>query len=175
MIIHPYRLITTLAMMLVSFSVAAQEPSVTTPNMVQAIEPPAMTAAIDGSDPNQMESLFFTNNQLISIARANQGFIAPTEAYDPNNQTDDPQDSSSRIVSLQGIVYNSPSDWTIWLNGARVTPDKVPERAMDLSVAKDRIRLRWMDIANQRIVNFTLRPNQTYLLDSDTIIVGVDQ
>lgn len=139
------------------------------------VEPPAITQALSDTSKNKPESLFFTNNQLIAIARANQGFLAPSEAIDPNNQSDNPIDMGPRTVSLAGIVFNSKADWTVWINGERITPTTVPDRIMGITVKKDTVRLRWMDIANQRIVNFSLKPNQTYLLDSDTIIVGVDQ
>lgn len=118
----------------------------------------------------EKKSIFFTPNQLIAIMRANQGFIAPREAFDENNQGDKPQDAGPRELILNGIVYNSKSDWTIWFNGERVTPKNIPDRIMGLNVEKDRVHIRWMDIGNKRIVNITLLPNQKYLLDSDTIV-----
>lgn len=118
------------------------------------------------------ESLFFTPNQIASIMRANQGFIAPEAAYNPDNQSGKPIDKGPRNIVLSGIVYNAPNDWTIWLNGQRVTPKNKPERVMGLTVRQDRIHLRWMDIGNQRIVNITLRPHQVYALDTDTIRPG---
>lgn len=116
------------------------------------------------------DSIFFTSNQLIAIMRANQGFIAPKEAISAD--TPAAVDSGPRIIKLAGIVYHGVNDWTIWLNGERVTPKNKPERVMGLVVKSDRIHLRWMDLARQRIVNLTLRPHQQYLLDSDTILPG---
>lgn len=118
------------------------------------------------------ESLFFTPNQLVSIMRANQGFIAPREAFDKTNQSDKPLDSGPRVITLSAIIYNGKNDWTVWLNGEKVTPKNIPDRIMGITVKPDRVHLRWMDIGNQRIVNITLRPNQQYLLDSDTIVLG---
>jgi protein-disulfide isomerase len=137
---------------------------------VETPQPPSVLAAINGKSNNAAQSLFFTANQLASIMRANQGFIAPREAFDPTNQSDRPSDGGPRILTLAGIVYNGAKDWTIWFNDTRVTPKNIPDRIVGLSVKKDRIHLRWMDIGNQRIVNLTLRPNQSYLLDSDTIV-----
>lgn len=115
-------------------------------------------------------SLFFTPNQLASIMRAKEGYLAPREAFDPNNQSDNPNSVGSRVVSLAGIIYVSKKDWVIWLNGERVTSKNMPQRLVGVTVKPDRVHLRWMDIANQRIVNITLQPHQQYLLDSDTII-----
>jgi hypothetical protein len=139
-------------------------------------QPPSVTATVTQTpiapETKTMDSIFFTPNQLIAITRANQGFIAPQEAYDPDNQSSKPIDPGPRIISLSGIVFNSKSDWTIWLNNERVTPKNIPDRIMGLSVRKDRVFIRWMDLGNQRIVNIVLRPNQQYLLDSDQIILG---
>lgn len=118
------------------------------------------------------DSLFFSPNQIISIMRANQGFIAPQEAISDSNQGDRPNDPGPRVLTLAGIAYQTPREWTIWLNGERVTPKNIPDRIMGLTVKKDRIFLKWMDIANQRIVNLTLRPHQNYNLDTDTITPG---
>ncbi len=147
-----------------------QTPAVVTP------QPPAVTATVTQTpiapETKTMDSIFFTPNQLIAITRANQGFIAPAEAYDPDNQSSKPIDPGPRIIALSGIVFNSQRDWTIWLNNERVTPNNIPDRVMGLSVRKDRVYIRWMDLGNQRIVNITLRPNQQYLLDSDSIVPG---
>lgn len=135
-------------------------------------QPPSVLSAVSDDKDEKVASLFFTPNQLMAIMRANQGFIAPKEAYDPNNQSSKPQDPGPRSVALSGIVYHGAHDWTIWLNGERVTPKNVPDRIMGLTVKKDRVHLRWMDIGNQRVVNMVLAPNQKYLLDSDEIVPG---
>lgn len=167
----------------VAGTMPATAPVASAPAVV-APTPTALPPAADGQlvSPTPMlvsttkqvkkESIFFTPNQLISIMRANQGFIAPSEAFDTNNQGDKPMDRGPRVVALTGILYHGKNDWTIWLNNERVTPKNIPDRIMGLSVKADRVHVRWMDIGNQRIVNITLRPNQQYLLDSDTIISG---
>jgi hypothetical protein len=115
------------------------------------------------------ESLFFTPNQLASIMRAKEGFMAPREAFDPNNQAN-PMTTAPHTISLAGIVYVSKNDWVIWLNGERVTQKNMPQRLIGVTVKPDRVHLRWMDIPHQRIINITLEPHQQYLLDSDTIV-----
>lgn len=117
------------------------------------------------------ESLFFTSGQLIEIMRANQGFIAPKAAAKKEEQGAY-VDRGRRILTLSGIVYNGPSEWTVWLNGQRVTPKNIPEDVLGLTVKEDRIHLRWNDRGNQRIVNLTLRPHQQYNLDTDVVSSG---
>lgn len=120
------------------------------------------------------ESIFFTQNQIIAIMRANQGFIAPQAAIDDTNQGERPYDPGPRVIKLSGIVYNGPHDWTIWLNDQRVGPKNTPDHVMGLVVEKDRIHLKWMDIGQQRLVNIVLRPHQRYFLDTDTILSATE-
>lgn len=116
------------------------------------------------------ESLFFTPNEVMSIMRANQGFISQ-DGMGGDAGTPAVQDSR-RIITLAGIAYRGANDWTVWLNGERVTPKNIPEGILGLTVKKDVILLKWLDAPNQRIVNLTLRPHQKYNLDTDTISSG---
>lgn len=144
------------------------------PTAVGANAPDNFTQGQDRSvtvtSQGKPESIFFTPNQLASIMRAQQGFLVPREAFDPNNQGGEPTTGGSRVVSLAGIVYVNSKDWVIWLNGERVTRKNMPQRLVGLTVRPKLVHLRWLDVPNQRIVNITLRPHQQYLLDSDTII-----
>lgn len=161
-----------LAFMLCLAPIAAMAQDVPSAPVAVAAPAPVAAPAEQKGTSVEKESLFFTPNQLVSIMRANQGFIAPREAFDENNQGAKPADQGPRVIALTGIIYHGSKDWTIWLNGERITPKNIPDRVMGLTVKSDRIHLRWMDIGNQRIVNITLRPNQKYLLDSDTIEIG---
>lgn len=127
-------------------------------------------ASFAANEPRQ--SLFFSPNQIASIMRANQGFIAPKEAYDEKNQSEKPVDSGPRILSLSGIMFQGPNDWIIWFNGHRVTPKNIPDRVMGLKVESNRIHLKWMDIGNQRVINLTLYPHQQYNIDTNVILPG---
>lgn len=117
------------------------------------------------------KSLFMTPNEITSVLQARQGYLAPEEAYDEDNQYN-PVDPGPRILSLAGIVYVNRNDWTIWLNGERVTPANVPDRVIDLTVKRDRIHMKWLDIKEQRVVVITLRSHQRYDLDSGLMMPG---
>lgn len=119
------------------------------------------------------DSLFFSQNELIAIMRARQGYVAPQQAMVMTASPGEPA-AEPRLIRLSGIIYNGPNDWTVWLNDQRVGPKNLPERVMGLVVEKDRVKLKWMDLNLQRVVNLTLRPHQTYDLDSDTILTSTD-
>ncbi len=117
------------------------------------------------------KSLFMTPNEITSILQARQGVLVAEEAFDENNQFE-PVDLGPRVLSLAGIVYVDRNDWTIWLNGERVTPANIPDRVIDLTVKRDRIHLKWLDIKQQRVVVITLRSHQRYDLDSGLLMPG---
>lgn len=140
--------------------------------------PVAVSAAVP------RESIFFTPEEIAILQQARQGYLdsrfqtqVPVEAAaentaDDGKKDDAPIDRGRRILTLAGVVYQSPQDWTIWLNGERVTPRNIPENIRSLTVNVDHVRLRWFDKAENRIVNITLRPHQHYNLDLDTIAPG---
>lgn len=125
------------------------------------------------------ESIFFSLDELDLILQASQGALqledeasADTDGDAATTAQEQPVDRGRRILTLSGVVYQSPNDWTIWLNGERVTPRNIPENVRGLVVNTDHIRLRWFDRAENRIVNITLRPHQQYNLDLDTLLPG---
>jgi len=118
------------------------------------------------------ESLFFTQDELFSIMRANQGFLAPKLDLTKPSADNKPVDRGRRVITLSGILYHGPNDWTIWLNDERVTPKNLPEHVKGLTVKREYIVLRWEDIATQKMINVTLYPHQNYNIDLDLISNG---
>lgn len=124
------------------------------------------------------ESIFFSAEELEILMQASQGQaqgLVDDGAESSETETAEPEqpiDRGRRILTLAGVVYQSSKDWTIWLNGERVTPRNIPENVRGLTVQPDQIRLRWFDKAENRIVNITLRPHQHYNLDLDLISPG---
>lgn len=121
---------------------------------------------------SSVPSLVFTPSQYALLREARIGFNtrAPTlqelaRAGDPNDPNYRPP-VSIRDVKLTGIAYNTPDDWTIWLNNARVTPDALPAEAVDLRVYKDFIELKWFDTLTSQIFPVRLRANQKFNLDT---------
>lgn len=121
---------------------------------------------------SSVPSLVFTPSQYALLREARIGFNtrAPTlqelaKAGDPNDPNYRPP-VSIRDVKLTGIAYNTPDDWTIWLNNARVTPDAMPAEAVDLRVYKDFIELKWFDTLTSQIFPVRLRANQKFNLDT---------
>jgi hypothetical protein len=127
---------------------------------------------------SSIPSLVFTPSQYALLREARIGFNtrAPTlqelaKAGDPNDPNYRPP-ASIRDIKLGGISFNTPDDWTIWLNSSRVTPDALPAEAIDLRVYKDFIELKWFDALTNQIYPVRLRTNQKFNIDSRIFLPG---
>lgn len=134
--------------------------------------------------PPAVQSLFFNPMEQALLREARSGFN--THVMDDGGaieeaveklalQKDEPAGEASivdRALSLGGIVFTTPDDWTIWLNKRRITAGNLPKEAIDLRVYKDFIELKWFDARSNRIFPIRLRPNQTFNLDAQTFVPG---
>jgi len=119
----------------------------------------------------KMPSLFFTywQHEAIQDAKNSRGVVRPPtqEELDAINQGEDFRpDPGIRDITLGGIVYVKNGDWTIWLNGQRVTPDAVPEEVLDLRVHKNHIEVKWLDDYTDQVFPIRLRAHERFNLDT---------
>lgn len=75
-----------------------------------------------------------------------------------------------REIELAGVLYFSAYDWTIWLNGERVTPYFIPEEVIKLDVTRNNVYIEWFDRFYDRILRVNLRPHQTFYMDANVIL-----
>ena len=128
-------------------------------------------------NPEDIQSLFFTHWQHHSIidAKNSRGFVrAPSQAEldaIERGEEIDPE-PSEREISLGGIVYDSPTEWTIWLNNQRVTPTALPEQIINLVVFKDYIEMRWLDDFTNQVFPLRIRSHQRFNLDTRIFLTG---
>ena len=135
--------------------------------------------------PPAIPSLVFTTEQQSQLREARTGFNSNVST--PEKEVEEAEIArlaeeqknaepvtrlSSRKVSLGGIVFSTPDNWTIWLNKKRVTPGKLPAEVVDLRVYKDFIELKWFDVTTQQVYPIRLRPNQIFYLDGRIFVPG---
>lgn len=127
---------------------------------------------------SSVPSLVFTPSQYALLREARIGFNtrAPTlqelgKYADPNDPNYRPP-AAVRDVKLGGIAFNTPDDWTIWLNGSRVTPDAIPAEALDLRVYKEFIEIKWFDAVTNQVYPIRLRTNQRFNIDTRIFLPG---
>lgn len=77
-----------------------------------------------------------------------------------------------RDITLNGLVYGGKNDWTIWLNGSRVTPGALPKEVIDLRVYKEFIEMKWFDDYSQTVYPIRLKPHQRFNLDTRIFLPG---
>jgi hypothetical protein len=136
---------------------------------------------MSGFNPNEYASLVFTYWEHVAIqdARRSRGLVrAPTEdelMRELNNRNDEERvmpPPEERDISLNGIVYRSAGDWTIWLNSKRVTPDALPEEIIDLRVFDEYIEMKWFDEYTNQVFPIRLRPHQRFNIDARMFLPG---
>lgn len=105
------------------------------------------TLALSPAPTRAQTSLFFTQEETQAIES-----LAQTEKQkSPDAPTSD--------ISLDAILYYSPHDWKIWLQGEPWTPETSPPGIRILKVSPDRVTLK---IALNPPVRIALKPHQTW-------------
>lgn len=118
--------------------------------------------------PDGYRSLMFTAEEHARIMAAlGRRQLAAPAAPLPTVQEGQVID---RVLHLSGIVYANPRDWTIWLNGRRITPREQPDEVRGLRVSRDAIELQWYDAVNEAVVPVRLRPQQRFSLDTHSFV-----
>lgn len=123
----------------------------------------------------QIGSLFFTSYEHQLVKEARKGFVAraPTETEVDESQGDDkPRPKGPRELQVGGIVYLSADDWTVWINGQRVTPDRLPPEILDIRVSKDFVKLKWFDSFTNQIYPVKIKTHQRFNLDTRIFLPG---
>lgn len=129
-------------------------------------------------EPSGIPSLVFTASQHALLREARIGFNTRVPTAQELKDFGDPNDPnyrpppSLREISLQGIAFITPDEWTIWLNKKRVTPEAIPSEAVDLRVYKEFIELRWYDAQTNQVYPIRIRPNQTFNIDARMFLPG---
>ncbi len=124
--------------------------------------------------PDEMITMFFTYWQHALLQEAKQQYnIATTN---PATAAAAAQSQVSvnaiRELSLGGISYLSHKDWTVWLNGQRITPETIPETIMDIHVYNEHIEIKWFDEKTKIIYPVRLHAHERFNLDTRMFIPG---
>ncbi len=126
---------------------------------------------------DKIPSLFFTlwQDQSINSAKNSRGVVRPPtqEELEAMKRGDDfNPEPVERDITLGGIVYHGEKDWTIWINGQRVTPDAVPKEVLDLQVFEDYIEVKWLDDHTNQVFPLRMRAHQRFNLDMRIFLPG---
>lgn len=162
----------------------ADDPAVNDPVAKAADADSTITGTLStfegGVDPNAIGPIVFTywERAAIQDARKARGLVRPpTEAElmrdlggEKTSKNKPPPEE--REVRLGGIVYIDPEEWTIWLNGKRVTPDALPPEVLDLQVYKEYVEIKWLDDYTNQILPLRLRAHERFNIDARIFLPG---
>ena len=122
----------------------------------------------------RIQSLFFTYWQSRAIEDAKKskgkGLVRPPTPEELGEEIK--PEPGERDIRLGGIVFTTENDWTIWLNGQRVTPKAIPKEVLDLRVYEEYIEIKWIDEYTNQIFPLRLRAHQRFNLDSRIFLPG---
>ena len=105
------------------------------------------------------------------------------------------KENENSFLHLGSILYNSDKIWSVWINNKKITSSaNDPEKELYIkSINRNKIDVTWKmslskwkilskinndDLApkindkNQVVIDFTLRPNQTFILKSQQVVEG---
>ena len=162
-----------LSVSLLSVAAVAQEEGV-------AINIQKMDIAPVEPYPEGFRSLFFTKTEqdavVAALARSGAGPVVAPVTSTPTQTLPVPEANKNtavpRVLHLSGIVSAAPGDWSIWLNGRRVTPTSIPPEVREIHVDKEHVALKWYDVQTETVVPVKMRTHQRFNIDTRTFMPG---
>ena len=79
---------------------------------------------------------------------------------------------STATLHLPAIMYFNPKKWTIWLNGAMITPNRVPPYLEGIKVGSNSVELSLRRGKGLKPITVRLRANETYIIGTGEVIQG---
>ena len=137
-----------------------------------APSPPPTEVPRTGKTGYFRHSLLFSPVEVALIQRAMQGTVSGQQALSAAVPTQIP---ARRVISVAGVAYHGADDWVVWINGHKVSPGNfgdLTETLIDISVDKEKVRLKWFDIGLNDVIAITMRPHQTYDIVTGVLLPG---
>lgn len=123
-------------------------------------------------------SLFFTPGELNLIRDAEKGLVSRpvTETEIKEAEKEIAQNirppRGPREIEMGGIIYQSENDWAVWINGQKITPDRIPEEILDIRVYRDTVQLKWFDAYTNQVFPVKMKSHQRFNIDTRIFLPG---
>jgi hypothetical protein len=143
-----------------------------------AKDPAGVDKEKNTTQAKKIPSLLFTywQHQSILDALKSRGTIIakiPDEFMPDDAQAREKMEKpADREITLSGIAFVHENEWTVWLNGMRITPHAIPPEIIDLKVFKEHIDVKWYDKYSNKIFPIRIRPHQRFNLDTRVFLPG---
>jgi hypothetical protein len=136
------------------------------------------------------------NNQIFVPEGLEKIEEKPAEEDQEKKEESEVEENEKSYIYLGSLIYFTPSDWVIWLNDQKIsTSTNDPQKEIYVTkVLSDRINVKWkMSLTKWKILSgkrdetqaprldfnsniveseFELRPNQTFILGSNSVVEG---
>ena len=136
------------------------------------------------------------NNQIFVPEGLEKKEEKPAEEDQEKKEESEVEENEKSYIYLGSLIYFTPSDWVIWLNDQKIsTSNNDPQKEIYVTkVLSDRINVKWkMSLTKWKILSgkrdetqaprldfnsniveseFELRPNQTFILGSNSVVEG---
>ena len=129
----------------------------------QSPEPDAAPAQI-----TKRSSLLFTAGEVAALQKALSDATRPASQLKTENSA--ASAPSIPNVYVSAVAQFGPNQWTVWANGYRIVPGRQPQEFQVLSVRDDNVEIA---VPGDRPARFVLKPHQTWLGQSDSIVEGI--
>lgn len=117
------------------------------------------------------------------------------KAEEEKKRAEENEESEKSYIYLASIIYFTPKDWAVWINQQKITHEsnKADKELYVKSIQKDRVKVLWkislskwkilsnfkpeneipkVNANNQVEIEFELKQNQTFMLNSNTVVEG---
>lgn len=120
----------------------------------------------------KMTSLFFSSEETPSPQDVDKKELALPPPLPPSTDRETPE-----VIYLGALFFQSPSQWTLWVNGRRITSDedvhhKLPKGLKIEEVSEHQVVFSWSSSPKNLPQQIVLHPNQTYFIAAQEIWEG---
>lgn len=140
-----------------------------------AAEPARARAAVAGEGAGQQifdaqapETLMFSIDELTEIRNR---MVAGSSANAQRNGAGGRDPIEDATLYLSTILYYSPEEWTIWINGVPISPKQELRSFEVTEISPDHVDLL-VPLSAQGMRPVRLSPNQTFVTKSGAVVEG---
>ncbi len=152
---------------------AVGKPAVAQHPAAAAAPAPAAVPLVAGLTPEEMNkpfrgSFFLSPLEIAAIQQALEGRVTKNQTLAEETK---PVIPAHRVIRISGVLYRTPSNWIVWMNNQKVTPENLLPEIVDISVKdSSKVSLKWYDIGLNQVISITLRPHQTYDITTGVLL-----
>ncbi len=118
-------------------------------------------------------SFLFSGAEAALIQKAMMGRVEMPQQTQETLSLEKKEIPKRRVIQISGVFFRTVKDWTVWINGKKVTPYKQLPEIIDIEVrSSSYLHLKWYDVGLNKVISITMRPNQVYDITTGILLPG---